>query len=208
MVPKSKALERLMNQQSVFTNYSVSGEANGSLTLHLTSTNSLSLFRLGHVNAVCGLRPNGSLSGSWKSQTGTQGTFTAQRKDEPEDETPSNSIFIVHGHDDGAKEKVARFLEKLGLIPIILQEQINRGRTVLEKFEDFTAKAGFAIILITADDYGYPIGNEIKKALRARQNVILELGYFAGKLGREKTFVLRKGDVEFPSDILGLGYYD
>ena len=78
--------------------------------------------------------------------------------------------------------------------------------TVIEKFEDFAARAGFAIVLMTPDDFGYPVGKEEEKKHRPRQNVVLELGYFAAHLGRSKTFVLLKGDIEMPSDVLGLVY--
>ncbi len=98
----------------------------------------------------------------------------------------------MHGLDEGAKHSVARFLEQLGITPVILQEQINRGMTVIEKFEDFAGRAGFAVVLMTPDDIGYPVGKEQEKNNRPRQNVILELGYFVGRLGRNKTLVLRK----------------
>ena len=78
--------------------------------------------------------------------------------------------------------------------------------TVIEKFEDFAARAGFAVVLMTPDDYGYPSGKEEEKKHRPRQNVVLELGYFAACLGRNKTFVLVKGEIEMPSDVLGLVY--
>ncbi|OGR06604.1 MAG: hypothetical protein A2520_04985 [Deltaproteobacteria bacterium RIFOXYD12_FULL_53_23] len=78
--------------------------------------------------------------------------------------------------------------------------------TVIEKFEDFAARAGFAVVLMTSDDFGYPVGKEEEKKHRPRQNVVLELGYFAAHLGRSKTFVLTKGDIEMPSDVLGLVY--
>lgn len=90
--------------------------------------------------------------------------------------------------------------------PVILQEQINKGMTVLEKFEAFSDRAAFAIILMTPDDKGYPVNLEYEAKYRARQNVILELGYFAAKLGRNRTLVLTKGDIELPSDIFGIVY--
>ncbi len=89
---------------------------------------------------------------------------------------------------------------------MILQEQINRGMTVIEKFEEFAGRAGFAVILMTPDDYGYPVGLDNERRHRPRQNVVLELGYFTGRLGRDKVFVLMKGDIEVPSDVLGLVY--
>lgn len=122
----------------------------------------------------------------------------------------SNRVFIVHGHNEGMKESVARLLEKLELIPIILHEQPNKGLTIVEKLIEYS-NVSYAIILISPDDIGRSINQESKDArYRARQNVILELGYFVGKLGREKVLVLLKIDkekhIEIPSDILGVGY--
>lgn len=121
--------------------------------------------------------------------------------------TSGNEVFIVHGRDDGVKETVARFLEKLGLKATILHEQPSEGQTIIEKLEKYANKAGFAIILLTPDDIGAlkdKIENESKP--RARQNVVFELGYFMGKLGRERVCPLFKGKIEKPSDIDGVIY--
>ena len=117
---------------------------------------------------------------------------------------PSNRVFIVHGHDDGAKHMLARFLSRLGLESIVLQEQPDRGRTIIEKFEQ-SADVGYAVVLLTPDDVGGSVTADASSA-RARQNVIFELGYFAGKLGRGRVCLLRKGDVEIPSDLFGVVY--
>lgn len=117
---------------------------------------------------------------------------------------PSNRVFIVHGHDDGAKHMLARFLDRLGLESIVLQEQPDRGRTIIEKFEQ-SAEVGYAVVLLTPDDVGGSVKADASSA-RARQNVIFELGYFAGKLGRGRVCLLRKGDVEIPSDLFGVVY--
>jgi predicted nucleotide-binding protein len=116
-----------------------------------------------------------------------------------------NDIFIVHGRDGAAKESVARFIEKLDLHPVILHEQPNAGRTIIEKFEDYS-NVGFTIVLLTPDDIGAPQDRPEEGKLRARQNVILELGYFLGKLGRSRVCVLYKEDVEIPSDYRGVLY--
>jgi predicted nucleotide-binding protein with TIR-like domain len=105
----------------------------------------------------------------------------------------SKDIFIVHGHDD-AKHEVARVIAQLGLHPIILQEQADRGRTVIEKFEAH-ADVGFAVVLLTPDDMGYPKDKPSEPKPRARQNVVLELGYFSGRLGRANVCALLKDDV-------------
>jgi len=116
----------------------------------------------------------------------------------------SKRIFIVHGHDEGPREAVARFLERLGLQPIILHEQPNRGRTIITKFREEAADIGFAIVLMTPDDHGGKAGEATRP--RARQNVVFELAFFIGKLGPERVAALVKGDVERPSDFDGVVY--
>ncbi len=111
---------------------------------------------------------------------------------------------MVHGHDDGAKETVARLLGQLGLNPIILHEQHDGGRTIIEKFEDHS-HVGFAIVLLTPDDVGAAKGQEGSLQPRARQNVIFELGFFYAQLTRKRVCALYKG-VEPPSDISGVLY--
>ena len=117
----------------------------------------------------------------------------------------TNDVFIVHGHDTALQQMVARTVEKLGLKPIILSEQPNRGNTVIEKFEQHSTTSSFAIVLLTPDDEGRSIKSpDLQK--RARQNVILELGYFIGKIGRKNVLPLYVSGVELPSDIAGVVY--
>ena len=120
--------------------------------------------------------------------------------------TFGNDVFIVHGHDEAAKHAITEFVRKLGLNPIILDEQANRGQTIIEKFEENTGEVGFAIVLLTPDDVGAPKDKQDEFKPRARQNVVLELGYFMAKLGRERVCPLLKDEVEKPSDIDGLVY--
>lgn len=114
-------------------------------------------------------------------------------------------VFLVHGHDDGAKEHAARFLEKLQLEAIVLHEQPSSGQTIIEKVERYSDVA-FAVILLTPDDQGHEKGGGGASRPRARQNVILELGFFMGKLGRSHVAALVKGDLERPSDYDGVVY--
>lgn len=109
-------------------------------------------------------------------------------------------IFIVHGHDGELKESVARFLENQGLKPIILHEQANGGKTIIEKLECNTNDVRYAIILYTADD-ACSDGSK-----RARQNVIFEHGYLTAKLGRSNVCVIKDDSVEKPGDIDGIVY--
>ena len=127
-----------------------------------------------------------------------------QKRSEPS--ADPKSVFIVHGHDDGKKEAVARFVERLKLQAVILHEQPNRGRTIIEKFEANSA-VRYAIVLLTSDDKGgVAAANPSELQPRARQNVVFELGYFFAALGRENVCALYADGVEQPSDIDGLLY--
>jgi len=115
-------------------------------------------------------------------------------------------VFIVHGADHGARDKVARFLEKLKVNYVILDEQPNRGKTIVEKLEEFGG-ASFSIVLLTGDDIGGPSDKPTSQQLpRARQNVILELGYFMGRLGRDRVAALYQEGTEIPNDYAGVAY--
>lgn len=118
-------------------------------------------------------------------------------------------VFIVHGHNREAKFEVQALLGRLGLEGVILDEQSGRGETIIEKFEREAADVAFAVVLLTPDDQG-GVATATLDALkpRARQNVILELGYFAAKLGRGRVCALRQGAVEIPSDYNGVQYLD
>lgn len=116
----------------------------------------------------------------------------------------NNKIFIVHGHDHGALQPVARFLEKNDFEAIILHEQANNGRTIIEKIEK-NSDVGFAVVLLTPDDIGRGL-SDLEDKPRARQNVILELGYFIGRLGRERVCALKTTELEIPSDFGGVVY--
>ena len=116
-------------------------------------------------------------------------------------------VFVVHGHDEAAREAVARFLEQLELEAVVLREEPDKGRTIIEKFEHCAADVSFAVVLLTPDDLGGATTAPAQVA-RARQNVIFELGYFVGKLGRGRACLLRKGEVEIPSDLYGVIYKD
>lgn len=114
-------------------------------------------------------------------------------------------VFIVHGHDRAARDATARLLERLGLEPVILAEQPNQGRTIIEKFEA-SVDVSFAVILMTPDDIGAPASAADRLTPRARQNVVLELGFFIGRLGRHRVAALVAPSVEIPSDIDGILY--
>lgn len=155
---------------------------------------------------------------SWTSGHGKLINFLHTLKDDlnfpnelvinKDDLSVSNRVFVVHGHDNEMKSAVARMLEKLGLEAVILHEQDNKGKTIIEKFEA-NADVGFAVVLFSPDDMAFGKSSSCELARpRARQNVILELGYFYGKLGRGNVVTLFREaeNFEFPSDILSVVY--
>ena len=139
----------------------------------------------------------------WKDDT------TADQLDEggtvPEPRT--DKVFIVHGRDNAARDAVARFMDQLDIDAVILSEQASGGRTIIEKFEA-EAEVGFAIVLLTPDDQGGLQDSDGDPRPRARQNVVFEMGFFVGKLGRKRVCALQADDVEMeiPSDYAGVVY--
>ncbi len=99
---------------------------------------------------------------------------------------------------------MSSFLITLGLKPIILNELPLHGETIIENIENYS-DTEFAIILMTGDDLGRS-KKEAKSKRRARQNVILELGYFLAKLGRNNISIICENGIELPSDINGILY--
>jgi len=110
------------------------------------------------------------------------------------------TAFIIHGHDNELKVEVQLLLNNAGVNCVILHEQPDKGRSIIEKLIGETEIAGYAIALLTPDDLTNAGIN------RARQNVILEIGYFLGKLGKERIRMIVKGEVEIPSDLQGILY--
>jgi predicted nucleotide-binding protein len=99
-------------------------------------------------------------------------------------------------------------LRRWDLEPLILDQLPAEGQTIIEKLESSLEEADFGVVLATPDDEGYKVGKPDEKALRARQNVVLELGMLLAKLGRPKVAILLKTQdkMEKPSDIQGLIY--
>lgn len=128
--------------------------------------------------------------------------------DEPVIKESNHKVFVVYGHDQYAKTQLEAMLRRWDLEPIILDQVVSSGKTIIEKLEGYTKQVGFGIVLATPDDMGYAKGHEDRKKYRVRQNVILELGMLLSKLGREKVAILlsQAEDMESPSDIDGLIY--
>ncbi len=111
------------------------------------------------------------------------------------------AAFLVHGHDEEAREAAVRVLQQLDIEPIILHERPDEGRTILEMIEA-SADVAFAVVLLTPYDVGRTEHAELRS--RARHDVVLAMGFFCGKLGRSRVCVLYKEDIGLPSDVGGL----
>lgn len=118
----------------------------------------------------------------------------------------NKKVFIVHGQNEAKKLELKDFLAKLALDPVILHQQNDLGMTIIEKFEYYASQCVFAVVLLTPDDQTAPATSSAEAKWRARQNVIMELGWFMAKLGRERVLILHQGQLEIPSDILGVVY--
>jgi Predicted nucleotide-binding protein containing TIR -like domain len=115
----------------------------------------------------------------------------------------AQNIFIAFGHEPAAHLELARFLQQLGHRPVLLAESDDLGLTIIEKFEHYAKQCQFAFAIFSPDDKQASelSGND---RWRARQNVVLELGWFMAQLGRRRVVILHKGQVDIPSDLLGV----
>jgi predicted nucleotide-binding protein len=114
-------------------------------------------------------------------------------------------VFVVYGHDTEARDQLELMLLRMNIKPVILGNMAPDGKTIIEALIANT-DVPYAVVLLTPDDEGHKAGMADKKTYRARQNVVLEMGMFLSKLGRERVAILHKGNLELPSDINGLIY--
>lgn len=146
------------------------------------------------VEKILSIRTKSSTAGSnWRDMTTSH----------------NRKVFVVYGHDLNARTQLEAMLRRWELEPLILDQLVTSGKTIIEKLEEYTSQATFGIVLATPDDIGYPKKEPERKKFRVRQNVALELGMLLAKLGREKVAILlsqAEEDMEAPSDIQGLLY--
>lgn len=124
------------------------------------------------------------------------------------DNPKNRKVFVVYGHDEVAKTQLEAMLRRWDLEPLILDQLVSSGNTIIEKLEEYIPQTDFGIVLATPDDVGFPKNDENLKKYRVRQNVILEMGMLLSRLGRSKVAILLKHieNMEKPSDINGLIY--
>lgn len=150
------------------------------------------------------------IDGSMASLAGEPEMIVSETKKEFDPEL----VFVVHGRDGDMRQSVELFLHQVGLKPVVLFKQTSGGRFVMEKFEYYANKVGFAVVILTPEDYGSlreeysSDGKAGVQEFRARQNVVFEMGFFFALLGRGKVVALRQGAVSKPSDIDGIVYVE
>jgi predicted nucleotide-binding protein len=111
-------------------------------------------------------------------------------------------VFIIHGHDEAKWRELRDILEdKLDQKVIVLQEEPSEGETVIGKFEKLADDCCYAFALLTPDDF---VEKEGKSYFQARPNVLLELGWFYGRFGRDRVCIVKKLKTEIPSDLAGI----
>lgn len=141
---------------------------------------------------------NGCIVNCWdKGTVNCQGKnveqVTAILSNENTSSISNRKVFVVYGHDTNARTQLEAMLRRWDLEPLILDQLISSGQTIIEKLEEYTQQASFGIVLATPDDIGFPKNDETKKQYRVRQNVVLELGMLLSRIGREKSqFCFRK----------------
>lgn len=127
-----------------------------------------------------------------------------------EESAEAATIFVVHGRSDAPRLEVELLIHRAtNLAPVVLAAQPNQGATIIEKLEAHLSPSAssFAVILMTGDDLGRLNEDGEVDRTRARQNVVLELGFAMGVLGRRRVAILHEAGVELPSDIKGVAYY-
>ncbi|RVM95932.1 TIR domain-containing protein [Sinorhizobium meliloti] len=117
-------------------------------------------------------------------------------------------LLLIHGHSTDWQDLRHWLMDKIGARVIVMKDEFGDGRTLPEKFEQLAGGVDGAIALATPDDIGGLTGQSPDKfAVRARENVWLEFGWFWGRLGRRQVILLLKGGVQIPSDLAGLECY-
>ncbi len=109
-------------------------------------------------------------------------------------------VFVIHGHDSPMKREVQLFINRCGLRDRVGHEEADISGSILDKLTSDKDLPVYAIAALSPDD------TQHDGSLWARQNVIFEIGYFMGLLGRKKVRLLRQAGTAIPSDLQGILY--
>jgi len=120
--------------------------------------------------------------------------------------TASRTVFLIHGHDELNLLRLSKLLkDRWKLDSIVLKDKPGKGRTLIQKFEEEAPAASFAIALLSPDDVVQGTGSEYPQA---RPNVVFELGWFYGRLGRDRVCILLRAKTKIHSDLDGISRID
>lgn len=124
----------------------------------------------------------------------------------------NKKVFLVFGRNDALRNSVQVKLLQWGVNCVTIADNGMQGITTIENLELLASEAEYAVVIFSGDDEGRlrevtkKEKDKEKLELRARQNVVAELGYFTAKYGREKVCTLYEKGVSIPSDFSGVTY--
>jgi predicted nucleotide-binding protein len=122
---------------------------------------------------------------------------------QPQVATPTPSgmprrILVVSGTDDTMKNTMTTALRKLGLASVVMSEEPNQGKRIVDRFSKEYSDIGFAVVLLSPDVYVYPKGEEATKRQRTPSvDVALMFGFLLGKLGKDKVLAFYRETANF-----------
>jgi predicted nucleotide-binding protein len=119
----------------------------------------------------------------------------------------SRRIIVVCGADDEMKQALTEALTKLSLIPLVMCEEPSQGKKIVENFNRDYADVTFAVVLLSPDDFAYAKNEAAtKRKLRPQQDVVFELGFLLGKLGKGNVLIFFREcqNFEIPTDFEGI----
>jgi hypothetical protein len=153
--------------------------------------NGWSLTQLGK-NRVIGLAQGAGITTDFRSPSPAKSATPMSAPLSP------GRVFVGHGGSPAWKD-LREFLENKLHIP---HDEFNRistaGMTNVERLEQMLRESGFAFIILTAED------EQKDGKVRARQNVIHEVGLFQGRHGFKRAIILLEEGCEEFSNIHGL----
>lgn len=114
----------------------------------------------------------------------------------------THRVCVIHGQNDALKNAVSDYLQKLGLEPVVLHKQPSGERNIMEKIE-ILPEVDYAVVLLTDDDF-VQTGKSSRGGKALSRNVLFELGYYIGRLGKSRVCALYKGHNKPPRDYEGI----
>lgn len=116
----------------------------------------------------------------------------------PEPEAPRPMIFIGHGRDIAWRDLKDHLTDKHGYAVHAYEVGARAGHTIRDFLDDMLRESTVALIVLTAED------ETADALLRARQNVVHELGLFQGRLGFSRAIAIVENGTELMTNLDGV----